>query len=92
MCYTDAGLEKNLTEVELLRMRRERVYEVQRKMDQSELEHDLSGLDVWDATASDPKLLGFLKSYSNTVPMPRHWSQKRVFAGERLWQLPSLDL
>ena len=34
---------------------------------------------VWDATASDPKLLVFLKSYRNTVPVPRHWCQKRKF-------------
>lgn len=34
---------------------------------------------VWDATAADPKLLVFLKSYRNTVPVPRHWCQKRKF-------------
>uniref|UniRef100_A0A453PYX5 DUF382 domain-containing protein n=1 Tax=Aegilops tauschii subsp. strangulata TaxID=200361 RepID=A0A453PYX5_AEGTS len=38
---------------------------------------------VWDATASEPKLLVYLKSYRNTVPVPRHWSQKRkFFAGQ----------
>ncbi|KAG5561589.1 hypothetical protein RHGRI_004591 [Rhododendron griersonianum] len=36
-------------------------------------------VEVWDATASDPKLLVFLKSYRNTVPVPRHWCQKRKF-------------
>ncbi|XP_048539779.1 splicing factor 3B subunit 2-like [Triticum urartu] len=36
-------------------------------------------VEVWDATASDPKLLVYLKSYRNTVPVPRHWSQKRKF-------------
>ncbi|KAF9626080.1 hypothetical protein IFM89_030748 [Coptis chinensis] len=34
---------------------------------------------VWDATAADPKLLVYLKSYRNSVPVPRHWSQKRKF-------------
>ena len=34
---------------------------------------------VWDATAADPKLLVYLKAYRNTVPVPRHWSQKRKF-------------
>ncbi|KAJ6692466.1 SPLICING FACTOR 3B SUBUNIT 2-LIKE [Salix purpurea] len=34
---------------------------------------------VWDATSADPKLLVFLKSYKNTVPVPRHWCQKRKF-------------
>ncbi|OIT35236.1 hypothetical protein A4A49_27941 [Nicotiana attenuata] len=34
---------------------------------------------VWDASAADPKLLVHLKSYRNTVPVPRHWSQKRKY-------------
>ncbi|KAH7837098.1 hypothetical protein Vadar_009487 [Vaccinium darrowii] len=36
-------------------------------------------VEVWDATAADPKLLVYLKSYRNTVPVPRHWCQKRKF-------------
>ncbi|XP_040369543.1 splicing factor 3B subunit 2-like [Rosa chinensis] len=36
-------------------------------------------VEVWDATAADPKLLVFLKSYRNTVQVPRHWSQKRKY-------------
>eukprot|EP00271_Cylindrocystis_brebissonii_P004456 TRINITY_DN1612_c0_g2_i1.p1 TRINITY_DN1612_c0_g2~~TRINITY_DN1612_c0_g2_i1.p1 ORF type:complete len:604 (+),score=209.33 TRINITY_DN1612_c0_g2_i1:490-2301(+) len=36
-------------------------------------------VEIWDATAHDPKLLVFLKSYRNSVPVPRHWSQKRKF-------------
>ncbi|KAJ6409572.1 hypothetical protein OIU84_009131 [Salix udensis] len=36
-------------------------------------------VEVWDATSADPKLLVFLKSYKNTVPVPRHWCQKRKF-------------
>ncbi|KAK1361809.1 hypothetical protein POM88_046283 [Heracleum sosnowskyi] len=38
-----------------------------------------SSAQVWDATSSDPKLLVFLKSYRNIVPVPRHWCQKRKF-------------
>jgi len=34
---------------------------------------------VWDSTAQDPRLLVYLKAYRNTVPVPRHWSQKRKF-------------
>ncbi|KAK2656072.1 hypothetical protein Ddye_009124 [Dipteronia dyeriana] len=34
---------------------------------------------VWDMIAADPKLLVFLKEYRNTVPVPRHWCQKRKF-------------
>ncbi|XP_024534102.1 splicing factor 3B subunit 2 isoform X1 [Selaginella moellendorffii] len=36
-------------------------------------------VEVWDATAADPRLLVFLKAYRNTVPVPRHWCQKRKF-------------
>jgi len=30
-------------------------------------------------TASDPQLLVHLKAYRNTVPVPKHWSQKRRY-------------
>lgn len=36
-------------------------------------------VEVWDIRARDPKLLVYLKSYRNTVPVPRHWSQKRKY-------------
>ncbi|XAR66437.1 hypothetical protein NMG60_11012672 [Bertholletia excelsa] len=55
---------------------------LQRRMKIAELKQICSRPDVvevWDATAADPKLLVFLKSYRNTVPVPRHWSQKRKF-------------
>lgn len=51
-------------------------------------------VEVWDATAADPKLLVFLKAYRNTVPVPRHWCQKRKFLqgrrgiGKQPFQLP----
>ena len=52
-------------------------------------------VEVWDVSATDPRLLVYLKSYRNTIPVPAHWSQKRAFlAGKRglekpPWQLPS---
>ncbi|KAI6703794.1 hypothetical protein NL676_012930 [Syzygium grande] len=55
---------------------------LQRRMKIAELKQICSRPDVveiWDATAADPKLLVFLKSYRNTVPVPRHWCQKRKF-------------
>ncbi|WOG85203.1 hypothetical protein DCAR_0104391 [Daucus carota subsp. sativus] len=55
---------------------------LQRRMKIAELKQICSRPDVvevWDATSSDPKLLVFLKSYRNTVPVPRHWCQKRKF-------------
>ena len=51
-------------------------------------------VEMWDVTAADPLLLVHLKSYRNTVPVPRHWSQKRKFLqGKRgvdkpPWELP----
>ncbi|KAL3134731.1 hypothetical protein ABBQ32_007731 [Trebouxia sp. C0010 RCD-2024] len=36
-------------------------------------------VEVWDVTAQDPKLLVYLKAYRNSVPVPRHWSQKRKY-------------
>ncbi len=34
-------------------------------------------VEMHDVTAKDPKLLIHLKSYRNTVPVPRHWCYKR---------------
>ncbi|KAJ4459663.1 putative Splicing factor 3B subunit 2 [Paratrimastix pyriformis] len=36
-------------------------------------------VELHDTTAADPRLLVHLKSYRNTVPVPRHWSQKRKY-------------
>jgi splicing factor 3B subunit 2 len=36
-------------------------------------------VESWDVTAKDPLLLMWLKSYKNTVVVPKHWSQKRKF-------------
>jgi splicing factor 3B subunit 2 len=36
-------------------------------------------VEAWDITAQDPILLVKLKSIKNTVPVPKHWSQKRKF-------------
>ncbi|KAL2473318.1 proline-rich spliceosome-associated (PSP) family protein [Forsythia ovata] len=55
---------------------------LQRRMNIAELKQICSRPDVvevWDATSADPKLLVYLKSYRNTVAVPRHWCQKRKF-------------
>ncbi|KAJ8601202.1 hypothetical protein CTAYLR_003246 [Chrysophaeum taylorii] len=47
-----------------------------------------------DVTAADPKLLVFLKSYRNAVPVPRHWCHKRRYlqgkrgVEKKPWALP----
>merc|ERR1711945_87072 len=36
-------------------------------------------VEVWDPTSQDPLILIHLKTYRNSVPVPRHWSQKRKY-------------
>lgn len=36
-------------------------------------------IEVQDVTSPDPYLLVWLKSYRNTVPVPRHWCHKRGY-------------
>jgi len=46
-----------------------------------------------DVTAKDPMLLVHLKAYRNTVPVPRHWSQKRKYLqGKRGIEKPPFEL
>uniref|UniRef100_A0A7S3D8M6 PSP proline-rich domain-containing protein n=1 Tax=Palpitomonas bilix TaxID=652834 RepID=A0A7S3D8M6_9EUKA len=50
-------------------------------------------VEMWDVTAADPRLLLFLKAYRNTVPVPRHWNQKRKYLqAKRGQEKPSYDL
>lgn len=36
-------------------------------------------VELHDANSADPLMLLYLKAYRNTVPVPRHWSQKRRY-------------
>lgn len=51
-------------------------------------------VEAHDVTGSDPRLLVYLKSYRNSVPVPRHWCHKRKYLqGKRgiekpPWKLP----
>jgi len=50
-------------------------------------------IEQWDVTAQDPRLLVHLKSYRNTIPVPRHWCQKRKFLmGKRGVEKPPFQL
>ncbi|KAL4438493.1 hypothetical protein ABPG77_000141 [Micractinium sp. CCAP 211/92] len=50
-------------------------------------------VEVWDVTAADPKLLVSLKACRNSVPVPRHWSQKRKYLqGKRGLEKPPFKL
>lgn len=46
-----------------------------------------------DVTSQDPRLLVHLKAYRNTVPVPRHWCQKRKYLqGKRGIEKPPFEL
>ena len=46
-----------------------------------------------DGNSIDPVLLCYLKGYRNTIPVPRHWSQKRRYlANRRGWIKPPFQL
>jgi splicing factor 3B subunit 2 len=57
---------------------------------------DLTGLaarQAHDVTASDPRLLVYLKALRNTVPVPRHWCHKRKYLqGKRGIEKPPFEL
>ncbi len=50
-------------------------------------------VEAHDVTAADPRLLVFLKSCRNTVPVPRHWCRKRKYLqGKRGIEKPAFAL
>jgi len=50
-------------------------------------------VEAWDVTSADPLLLVHLKSYRNSVPVPRHWNQKRKYLqGKRGIEKPPFSL
>ncbi|CAI2365736.1 unnamed protein product [Moneuplotes crassus] len=52
------------------------------RMKVSELKQKVKRPDVvesWDVTAENPLFLTFLKCVRNSVPVPKHWCQKRKF-------------
>lgn len=50
-------------------------------------------VEAHDVTSSDPRLLVFLKSYRNTVPVPHHWCHKRKYLqGKRGVEKPPFQL
>jgi len=65
--------EKPLSRKKLKQLKRLRVAQLKALVKRPDV------VEVWDTTAKDPLLLVYLKSYKNTVPVPRHWSQKRKF-------------
>jgi splicing factor 3B subunit 2 len=50
-------------------------------------------VEIWDVSAPDPMTLIQLKAYRNSIPVPRHWSQKRRYLlGKRGIEKPPFEL
>lgn len=65
--------ESKLSKTALKKLNRLTVAELKQLVDRPDV------IEVHDVTAADPKLLVLLKATRNTVPVPKHWSQKRKY-------------
>lgn len=62
-----------MSEKKLKKKNRMTVYELKMETDRPDL------VDNWDVSAPDPKFLITLKKVRNTIPVPKHWAQKRRY-------------
>ena len=80
--------EKELSKKQRKAMSRMTVAELKQMVAKPEV------VEAHEVTAGDPKLLVYLKSYRNAVPVPRHWCHKRKYlqgkrgVEKKPWQLP----
>ena len=82
-----AKKKKKYTKKERKQMKREKIAVLKQLVDRPDV------VDVHDVNASDPGLLVHLKSLRNTVPVPRHWSQRRKYLqGKRGIEKPPFEL
>ena len=65
--------EQKLSRKKLKELNRMRVSELKQKVKRPDV------VESWDVTAKDPLFLTFLKCVRNSVPVPKHWCQKRKF-------------
>lgn len=65
--------EPVLSKKKLKKLNRPSVFELKQKIKRPEV------VEWVDTTAKDPYFLVYLKSYKNSVPVPKHWSQKKKF-------------
>lgn len=70
---TKAGGEKKLSRKQRRLAKRLTVAELKQLVKRPDV------VELHDTTAADPRLLVHLKSYRNSVPVPRHWCQKRKY-------------
>ena len=69
----DINEDKRLSKKKRRHKNRMKISELKQKTSHPEV------VEAWDVTAQDPVLLVNLKSVKNTIPVPKHWSQKRKF-------------
>lgn len=65
--------EKNVLKKQKKKLKRLTVAELKQLVSQPEV------VEAHDVTSADPRFLVYLKSYRNTVPVPRHWCHKRKY-------------
>jgi splicing factor 3B subunit 2 len=65
--------EKTLSRRAQKKLRLEKVGRLKQLVEKPEL------VEVHDVSAKDPLFLIYLKSYRNTIPVPRHWTNKRKY-------------
>lgn len=79
--------EKIMTKKQIKNSKRMKISELKMITDKPEI------VEAWDVTAKDPLLLLSLKRIPNTVPVPKHWNQKRKFLqNKRGFLKPPLEL
>jgi len=82
-----AEAEEELSKKQKRKLKRLTVAELKQLVSKPEV------VEQWDVTAGDPRLLVHLKSYRNSIPVPRHWCQKRKFLqGKRGVEKPPFQL
>jgi splicing factor 3B subunit 2 len=88
----DSKPKRKYTKKERKQLKREKIAVLKQLVDRPDV------VEVHDINAADPGLLVHLKSLRNTVPVPRHWCQRRKYLqGKRgiekpLFELPGLLL
>lgn len=67
------GVDTKLSKKHMKQLTRMSVAELKQRVADPDL------VEAHDVTASDPEFLLYLKGHSKTVPVPKHWSQKRKY-------------
>ena len=71
--HQDKKAEKQLSKKQRKLMNRMKVFDLKMKTRRPDL------VEAWDVTSKDPQFLMEIKMVRNSVPVPRHWSQKRRY-------------